>query len=139
MARRSITGDIRLRRVLRRISQTADNQIRPAMQKAADLVLETQQELIPVDTGEGKAALEAFVSKSGLDAQIGIRGKKKGRRFFYLRFVENGTKGNEDQPALPARPFIRPSYDLNRDAIKKLLKEAIDETLSKASQGVSDG
>ncbi len=160
MARRSsIRGDFKLRGLLRRIGNQMESDLRPAMQKAADLVLETQRELIPKDTGESAAALEAFVSKSGLDAQIGIRGKKKARRFFFLRFIEYGTKGREgkagknptnksdgsnffgyapDIPARPAHPFIRPSYDLNKDEIRKILSEAIASTLDKAARS-ADG
>lgn len=160
MARRSsIRGDFKLRGVLRRIGNQMESDLRPAMQKAADLVLETQRQLIPKDTGESAAALEAFVSKSGLDAQIGIRGKKKARRFFFLRFIEYGTKGREgkagknptnksdgsnffgyapDIPARPAHPFIRPSYDLNKDEIRKILSEAIASTLDKAARS-ADG
>lgn len=156
MARRSsVRGDFRLRGVLRRIGNQMESDLRPAMQKAADLVLETQRELIPVDTGAGRDALTAFVSKSGLDAQIGLRGKKANRKFFYLKFVEYGTKGREgkagknptnksdgssffgyapDIPARPAHPFIRPSYDLNKEAIRKILADAIASTLDRAAR-----
>lgn len=156
MARRSsIRGDFKLRGVLRRIGNQMESDLRPAMQKAADLVLETQRQLIPVDTGAGRDALTAFVSKSGLDAQIGLRGKKANRKFFYLKFVEYGTKGREgktgknpenksdgqnffgyapDIPARPAHPFIRPSYDTNRDEIRKILSEAIASTLDRAAR-----
>ena len=93
MARRSrVIGDFKLRRTLRNIHQTMDNQIRPAMQKSADQILETMRELIPRDTGAAAEALEAFVARSGLDAQVGIRGKKNNRKFFYLKFIEYGTK-----------------------------------------------
>lgn len=152
--RSSIKGDFKLRRVLRRIGNQMDSDVRPAMQKAADLVLQTQKSLIPVDTGAGRDALTAFVSKAGLDAQIGIRGKKKNLKFFYLRFFEYGTKGSRgrdmgpknksdgqsffgvspDIPVRPAQPFVRPSYDTNKDAIRKLIKEAIDSTLAKAAK-----
>jgi HK97 gp10 family phage protein len=160
MARRSsVRGDFRLRGLLRRIGNQMDTELRPAMQKAADLVLETQRELIPKDTGAGRDALTAFVSKSGLDAQIGLRGKKANRKFFYLKFVEHGTKGRTgkagknpvnksdgdnffgyapDIPARPAHPFIRPSYDLNKDEIRKILSEAIASTLDKAARS-ADG
>jgi HK97 gp10 family phage protein len=156
MARRSsVKGDFRLRGVLRRIGNQMESDLRPAMQQAADLVLETQRELIPRDTGAGWWALSSFVSKSGLDAQVGIRGKKLNQQFFYLRFIEYGTKGRKgkpgknpenksdganffgyapDIPARPAHPFIRPSYDLNKGAIRKLLSEAIASTLDKAAR-----
>lgn len=159
MARRSrIKGDFKLRGVLRRIGNQMESDLRPAMQKAADLVLATQQQLIPKDTGESAAALEAFVSKSGLDAQIGIRGKKNNQRFFFLRFIEYGTKGRKgrvgrdpenksdgqnffgyapDIPPLPAHPWLRPSYHLNRVAIRQILSEAIASTLEKAARSSS--
>lgn len=93
-ARRSrMSGDFKLRRTLRNIHATMDNELRPTMQKCADRILGTMQQLIPKDTGAAASALEAFVSKSGLDAQIGIRGKRDNQRFFYLRFIEYGTKG----------------------------------------------
>ena len=93
-ARRSrMSGDFKLRRTLRNIHATMENELRPTMQKCADRILGTMQQLIPKDTGEAAAALKAFVSKSGLDAQIGIRGKRDNQRFFYLRFIEYGTKG----------------------------------------------
>lgn len=165
MARKSsIKGDFRLRRTLRNIHKTMDNQLKPAMQRAADQVLETQRALISKDTGAAAAALEAFVSKSGLDAQIGIRGKRDNNDFFYLKFIEYGTKGYKggkragnrnrsdtnksdgenffgkypDIPARPAHPFLRPSFDLNRNDIISIIKRAIDQTLKRASEGVSD-
>lgn len=94
MARRSrIRGDFKLRRTLRNIHKTMDNELRPTVQRCADRILGTMQQLIPKDTGAAAAALSAFVSKSGLDAQIGLRGKWDNQRFFYMRFIEYGTKG----------------------------------------------
>ena len=94
MARRSrMSGDFKLRRTLRNIHSTMDNELVPAMQQSADRILATMRQLVPKDTGAAASALKAFISKSGLDAQIGIRGKRDMRRFFYLRFIEYGTKG----------------------------------------------
>lgn len=93
-ARRSrMSGDFKLRKTLRNIHSQLDNELKPAMQEAADKVLATMKQLVPRDSGQAAEALEAFVSKSGLDAQIGLRGKKDNRRFFYLKFLEYGTKG----------------------------------------------
>lgn len=93
-ARRSrMSGDFKLRRTLRNIHTTMDNELVGAMQQGADRILATMRQLIPKDTGAAAAALKVFVSKSGLDAEIGIRGKRDSQRFFYLRFLEYGTKG----------------------------------------------
>lgn len=140
MARRSsVQGDFKLRGLLRRIGSQMESDLRPAMAEAANLVLATQQELIPRDTGEIEEALESFVSKSGLDAQIGIRGKKDNRHFFYGRFLEFGTKaytrGDGTVAARPAHPWLRPSYDMNRDEIQLIISKAIASTLKKAAEG----
>ncbi|WP_047537410.1 HK97-gp10 family putative phage morphogenesis protein [Pseudomonas sp. 11/12A] len=140
MARRSsVQGNFKLRGLLRRIGSQMESDLRPAMAEAANLVLATQQELIPRDTGEIEEALESFVSKSGLDAQIGIRGKKDNRHFFYGRFLEFGTKaytrGDGTVAARPAHPWLRPSYDMNRDEIQLIISKAIASTLKKAAEG----
>ncbi|MDH0300629.1 MULTISPECIES: HK97-gp10 family putative phage morphogenesis protein [unclassified Pseudomonas] len=166
MARRSsIRGDIRLRRTLRNIHKTMDNELKPAMEIAANRILESQRQLIPKDTGAAAAALKVYVSPSGLDAQIGIRGKRDNRRFFYLRFLEYGTKGytgdkragnrnrqtknksdgqnffgkHPDIPARPAHPWLRPAMDVNREYVMADIEAAVRRTLRKASQGVGNG
>ena len=165
-ARRSrMSGDFKLRRTLRRIHTTMDNELVPAMQEAADKVLATMKQLVPRDTGASAAGLKVFVSKSGLDAEIGIRGKKDMRRFFYLKFLEYGTKGYTDKkraggrnrqnrnksdgstfygkypdiPARPAHPWLRPAMDVNRDFVMANIQAAVARTLDKASRGSSDG
>ncbi|MFV3286883.1 HK97-gp10 family putative phage morphogenesis protein [Pseudomonas sp. NY15356] len=166
MARRSsLRGDIRLRRTLRNIHRTMDNELKPAMEDAANRILATQQQLMPKDTGAAAAALKVYVSPSGLDAQIGIRGKRDNRRFFYLRFIEYGTKGYigekragnrnkratnksdgthffgkyPDIPARPAHPWLRPSMQVNREYVMADIEAAVRRTLRKASQGVGNG
>jgi|GEM_PF-288263 len=190
-ARRSrLQGNFKLRKTLRNIHQTLENEIRPAMQESADLVLAAQKSRIPRDTGAAAGALTAFVSKSGLDAQIGLRGKRDNRRFFYLRFVEYGTKGysgtlyrradkdavggehtnNRDKsklggrrnalrardtknksdgahffgkyPDIPARaahPWLRPSYDVNRETILLNMSRAVSNTLARAAEDIRRG
>lgn len=166
MTRRSrLSGDFKLRRTLRNIHQTMDNEVKVAMQDGADRILESMREFVPKDTGEGVAALSAFVSKSGLDAQIGLRGKKANRKYYYLRFIEYGTKGYTegkrsggrnkrvtnksdgksffgkypDIPARPAHPWLRPALDVNREFVLANLRAAVNRTLKKASEGASDG
>ena len=136
--RSSVQGDFKLRGLLRRIGNEMENDLRPAMVQAANLVLATQQEMIPKDEGDAENALTAFVSKSGLDAQIGIRGKKKNQKIFYAKFIEHGTKqytrGDGVVAARPAHPWLRPSYDMNRDEIQSIISRAIASTLKKAAE-----
>lgn len=91
--RSRMSGDFKLRRMLRNIHATMDNELAPVMLESANRILSTMRQLVPRDTGAASAALKVFVSKSGLNAEIGIRGKRDTKRFFYLRFLEYGTKG----------------------------------------------
>ena len=165
-ARRSrMSGDFKLRKTLRNIHTRLDNELKPAMQEAADKLLATMKEMIPKDTGEGAAALTAFVSKSGLDAQVGLRGKKANRRYYYLRFLEYGTKGYTegkraggrnkrpsnksdgstffgkfpDIPARPAHPWLRPAYDVNKEFILASINQAVSNTLKRAVEELRNG
>jgi HK97 gp10 family phage protein len=160
MARRSrLSGDFKLRKTLRAIHQTMDNHLKPAMEQAGQRVLATMKELVPRDTGEAAAALSVFVSRSGLNAEIGLRGKKNYRRFFYLRFLVYGTKGyiggkragnrnqrdtvktdgshwfgkHPDIPARPAHPWLRPAYQVNREVVLADIRAAVNETLRRAT------
>jgi HK97 gp10 family phage protein len=164
--RSRLSGDFKLRRVLRNIHTQLDNELKPVMQQGANKILASMQQLIPKDSGEGAAALTAFVSKSGLDAQIGIRGKKLNQRFFYLRFIEYGTKGYTegkkraggrnkrvtnkadgtnffgkypDIPARPAHPWLRPAYDVNREFVLASIKHAVSNTLKRAGEELGNG
>ena len=160
MSRSRVIGDIKLRKMLREIHKTADNLLKPAMQESASRILSDMRMLVPKDTGHGADELSAFVSKSGLDAQVGIRGKRTQERAFYLRFFEYGTKGYSgessrrkrskkpkysrksnssfgiypDIPARRARPWLRPSYDMNRETVRQLISAAITETLRRAAK-----
>ncbi|TFY92964.1 HK97 gp10 family phage protein [Pseudomonas nabeulensis] len=165
-ARRSrMSGDFKLRKTLRNIHTQLDNELKPAMQEAADRLLATMREFVPKDSGDGAAALTAFVSKSGLDAEIGLRGKKANKRFYYLRFIEYGTKGYAEGkraggrnkratnksdgahffgkhpkiPARPAHPWLRPAYDVNREFILASISHAVSNTLKRAAEGLGDG
>lgn len=139
MASRRSRGDFKLRGILRRIGNNMESELRPAMVKAAETILATQQDLILEDEGDAKRALTAYVSKSGLDAEIGIRGKRKRKKVFYAIFLERGTKqyqrGDSTIAARPAHPWLRPSLDLHRDDIAVLIRRAVQSTLAKAAGG----
>lgn len=156
MARSRVLGDFKLRKMLRQFPEQVEANLKPAMRQGSEMILSDMQRLIPVDSGAGKNALTAFVAKSGLDAQVGLRGKRKRDKFYYLGFIEYGTKGTQgerrndghprskkqktdgahwfgrypDIPARPAHPFVRPALHMNRAAVVELLNNAIKATLS---------
>lgn len=165
-ARRSrMSGDFKLRKTLRNIHTQLDNELKPAMQEAANKLLATMEEMVPRDTGRSADALQAFVSKSGLDAEIGLRGKKNNKKFFYLKFLEYGTKGYTgtkraggrnrratnksdgshffgkypDIPARPAHPWLRPAYDVNKEFILASINHAVSNTLKRAVEELGNG
>jgi HK97 gp10 family phage protein len=170
-ARRSrLAGNFHLRRTLRNIHGQLDNELKPAMREAADRILATMLQQVPRSgrsdaDGHAADALEAFVSKSGLDAQIGLRGLKDNRRYFYLKFLEYGTKGytggkrsgNRNQrdvnksdgthfygkhpniPARPAHPWLRPAYDVNKEFVLANIRAAVANTLRRASEELGNG
>lgn len=163
--RSRMSGDFKLRKTLRNIHSQLDNELKPAMQEAADRLLATMKEMVPKDSGEGAAALTAFVSKSGLDAEVGLRGKKANKRYYYLRFIEYGTKGyaqgersggrkkratNKSDGshffgkfpkivARPAHPWLRPAYDVNKEFILASINHAVSNTLKRAAEGLGNG
>lgn len=163
--RSRMSGDFKLRKTLRNIHSQLDNELKPAMQEAADRLLATMKEMVPKDSGEGAAALTAFVSKSGLDAEVGLRGKKANKRYYYLRFIEYGTKGyaqgersggrkkratNKSDgahffgkhpkiAARPAHPWLRPAYDVNKEFILASINHAVSNTLKRAAEGLGNG
>nr|WP_156867548.1 HK97-gp10 family putative phage morphogenesis protein [Pseudomonas monteilii] len=133
-----MSGDFKLRKLLRTIHQTVDNEVRGAMQDGADQILSTMRELVPKDTGAAAAALTAYVSKSGLDAQIGLRGKRDNRRFFYLRFVGYGTKGYSGTIYQRAdRDAVGGTHTNNRD--KSQLRGRRNSIRQRATKNKSDG
>lgn len=162
--RSRMSGDFKLRKTLRNIHSQLDNELKPAMQEAADRLLATMKEMVPKDSGEGAAALTAFVSKSGLDAEVGLRGKKANKRYYYLRFIEYGTKGYDQGErsggrkkratnksdgahffgkypkivARPAHPWLRPAYDVNKEFILASINHAVSYTLKRAAEGLGN-
>lgn len=159
MSRSRLIGDLELRKFLRDFHKTAENDIKPAIQKGAEKILADMRNNVPKDSGKSSEALTAFVAKSGLDAQVGLRGKRKQEKFFYLYFIEFGTKGvsgerqNDgsprskrlktdgsryfgrypDLPAHAAHPFVRPALDMNKDFVRELIRNAIRSTLERAA------
>lgn len=157
-ARRSRVISTRARIKMRRLLQHTETDMKPTMEHIAQMVLDSMQEGVPRDTGSLADALTAFVSKNGLRVEVGLRGKKKLHEFFYARFIEFGTKGHEikpvsgkalsfdalggdgeifgavDHPGQPARPFMQPAYDTNKDEILRMINAMVNEALEKAQR-----
>lgn len=146
----------RARIKLRRILQSVDSGVKPAMQDSANKLHREVIMNVPRNTGNLEDLITSHVAKNGLSAEVGLRGKKAKSRGFYLRFLEFGTKGhkvatigrkkvlssgdntfgtNADIPALPARPVLQPAWDREKPYIIQRVTKAINDTVKKA-QGV---
>ena len=146
MARRKrIVGASRLKRKLKRMPENITQEIREVIADGSQKVLgdmktraPSSRESAPRDW-EGRSrlklrdALEARISKDGLLARIGIMGKKNRKSFFFVPFLEFGTKH------MIARPFMRPAWTRWRQYIRRNIRKATIRALRKtAGDKVSD-
>lgn len=78
-------------------------------------------------------AFEVRISEDGLRSRIGIMGVKRKNAFFFVTFLEFGTK------FITARPFIGPAWRRRRDHVRRAIRKATVRALRKtAAWKVSD-
>ena len=147
MARRGkrIIGASRLRRKLKRMPEDVNAELRTIIaveafevHQAISAGAPVSDESAPLDW-EGKPrpklrdAFEVRISKDGLLARIGIMGNIRKNQFFFVPFLEFGTK------FITARPFIGPAWRRRRDHVRRALRKATVRALRKtAGWKVSD-
>lgn len=145
MARKRIVGASRLRRKLKRMPDAVNEELRDIIfEQAHTLRAEisagapVSDESAPIDW-EGKPrpklrdAIEARISGDGLSARIGIMGKQRKDQFFFVPFLEFGTK------FITARPFFRPAWLRRREFVRRSIRKATVRALRKtAGWKVSD-
>lgn len=117
--------------------------ISPAIQPAAQLVLETAQRLVPRRADErllrSLFAEESLADEAGAEWVVGCE-KHLG---WYAVFEEFGTapheqgKGAHVHPGAAPHPFLRPAVDLNHDEIFRLIGEGIGKDLEAVAAGAA--
>lgn len=120
--------------------QVAKNEIRKALESAADEIVGMAQRLVPVDKGDlrdsigwtwGKAPKGALtlgkVAESSLAGDLTITIYAGNSEAFYARFVEFGTQ------KMPAQPYFYPAYR----ATKKRAKGRVRRSITKAAKQVA--
>lgn len=75
-----------------------------------------------------KDAFEVRISKDGLRSRIGIMGKVRKNQFFFVTFLEFGTK------FITARPFVRPAWFRRREHVRRAIRKATVRALRKTAQ-----
>lgn len=132
--RSRVVGNRRLARVLRRIEPEAREQMKGAMEEAAEAVYWDMYTLTPEDTGRLRSLLDWRVARNGLEARIGLVTMKAQRSGFYFRFLDQGTKGApaKNIPPQPARHIRSRAFDLNKRWALERVNEGIDKALETA-------
>jgi hypothetical protein len=87
----------------------------------------------------GPAARHINISANPFDTtkRLSRRRKRAALAFFKAYWAEFGTKGSPERnvPPQPARPFMQPAFDRNRDQAIRDMRRAIQRALEEASRG----
>lgn len=161
--RRGLNGVSSLRRKLRKMEPFVQSGIRPAVTKTLINITETAKVLVPKDSGDLADAIEYKVSADGmagvagpsaknaavakvtrgsawatrmLSKPIGATSAKRLFEFFKGFWVEFGTKGSPENniPPMPAQPYMRPAFDMNKDAGVRDIGGAVNMQLKRVSE-----
>lgn len=162
--RRGLQNVSSLRRKLRRIAQDAENTIKPVVEEIAEAIKQDAIARAPQDSGDLVRSIDKKLSADGLtavigpairtaavartvrgsafanrklDVKLGAKSKKALFQFFKGYWIEFGTKGAPERniPPQPARPFMGPAFDVNRDWGMEKIKDEINATLKRAADG----
>ncbi len=96
-------------------------EMRAAVEEAANEVADAMRRIVAVDQGDLRESITVTMDETALKATITAGGRKA----FYARFVEYGTK------AKPAQPFFWGSWRARRQAIKRRLSAAFRKAFKK--------
>ncbi len=135
-----IIGLAKLQKKLSRMPKVAKDEIRKALEAAADEIVEMAKRLAPVDQGElrdsigwtwGKAPKGAItlgkVAEASLAGDLTITIFAGNSEAYYARFIEFGTQ------KMPAQPYFYPAYR----ATKKRAKSRVRRSITKAAKAVA--
>lgn len=160
--RRGLQGLDPLRRKLRNMEKVMESGIKPAILAAAQAIMIDAQFRVPVDEGDLQRSITYKISPDGMAAVVGpaaksaavareVRGsafatrstvtlgavsKKDLFQFFKGYWIEFGTKGAPDRniPAQPARPFMTPAFDVNKEWALAKIKTEVNAQLKRIGE-----
>lgn len=142
----NLTGFKELAEKLKKLGpKVAKNGLRRAVSKGAAVVRNSARKRAPVDTGEMRrdiqikrkrdvqgsgnfaAIYEVFV-RSGKKSRLAGKKRDIQRDSFYWKFVEFGAE------KMPARPFLRPAFEGDKEAAIEVIGESLNETIQAAAR-----
>lgn len=142
MARVFLKGLPQLKAKLVRLKEQTADEIRPAMEQAAQDVVEMMKRQVPVDSGDLRDSIgwtwgAAPRRSIGLATVQGITIFAGNEKAFYARWVEFGTaphlqggsRPGTDHPGTRPQPFFFPSWRALRKHVKAMLRKAIQKAV----------
>ncbi|KZL93972.1 HK97-gp10 family putative phage morphogenesis protein [Clostridium magnum] len=125
MASIELTGVDEILNKLQQMGANVGRLENKALKNAAEPVLEDAKENVPVRTGKLKKGLKITNVKKKDGMKYILVGVDRGdnSEVFYGKFIEFGTS------KMPARPFLQPAYEKNKNTIRKAIAETLKEGL----------
>lgn len=125
MASIELTGVDEILNKLQQMGANVGRLENKALKNAAEPVLEDAKANVPVRTGKLKKGLKITNVKKKDGMKYILVGVDRGdnSEVFYGKFIEFGTS------KMPARPFLQPAYEKNKNTIRKAIAETLKEGL----------
>lgn len=125
MAKSRVRGQEKLTRKLLKLPDAMTAELVKILDWGGDMILESAQMLVPVQSGQLRAALSKRKKKNGLKVTVGVQGAPAKRRVPYFFWVEFGTQKTKAKPYLgPANKSARPHI---RARVRTELKRVISQ------------
>lgn len=158
MAKAYLKNLPRLKRKLIRLKNETMPAVRPAMEKAAEIITATMRQYVPVEDGDLRASI-GWTWGDAPRGSVSFSHSVAGNRItifagnedaFYAKWVEFGTaphniaKGSGAKsfvksgragvahPGATARPFFYPAYRANKKAVKAMITQQIRLAVQRA-------
>ena len=158
MARKSgLSGMSNLRRVLRRLPKEATGDVRIAIEHGANLILRDARGRVAGVSKRVSSNLSVKLSTDKFTARVGLQGKRAKKRAFMGKWIEYGTAPHSLKsgsrlaqekrrrsaaagtgrggwhPGTPARPFMIPAYESNKQKLIAMIRAAVDRSLRRGA------
>jgi HK97 gp10 family phage protein len=105
---------------LRELRTSVAPALQPAMRQAADLVVETQRHLVPVEHGDLRDSIQYTLAETKVTVTAG------GKQAPYAVFVEFGTSSMHPQP------YFFAGWRAAKKPVRRLINKAIKVAVAKA-------
>jgi len=133
MARTRVQNLDKLRAKLRRMPDEVKREIRGALEKNANELVQMQKRLVPVDDGDLRDSIQ-WEWGSGDESRIGVKGQEGlaitvsagDEAAFYAKWVEFGTSDGK-----PSQGFFYSPYRALRKRMKSRLSRAQNKAIRK--------